>query len=192
MSEREPSPGAVTALLVAWRAGDASALDRLVPLVYAELKRIARRRLRDTGPGETLQPTSLVHEAFIRLVAGQVDWRNRAHFFAVASSTMRNISVDHYRRRSSRKRGGDAVRVELTGEPASGAAPDPVDLLALDEALTRLERLDSRQAKVVELRYLTGLTDDETAEVLGCSPITVQRDWRSARAWLFRQLESTS
>jgi RNA polymerase sigma factor (TIGR02999 family) len=186
-----PASGDVTALLRSWRAGDPAALDRLVSLVYDVLRQLAAQRLRRSGAGGvTLQPTALVNEAFLRLVHGDVDWQSRAHFFAVASKTMRNVAIDHARRRQAGKRGGDAVRVDLTAaaevtEPGSTV----VDVLALDEALSRLEALDARQAKVVELRFFAGLSADETAAVLDCSPSTVERDWRTARAWLFRELE---
>jgi RNA polymerase sigma factor (TIGR02999 family) len=189
MSAQASASGDVTALLRAWRAGDSAALDRLVPLVYGALRQLAAQRLRGGSGPATLQPTALVHEAFLRLVRGDIDWQSRAHFFAVASRTMRNVAIDHARRRQADKRGGDAVRVDLTsaGEPAP--AVPVVDVLALDEALSRLEALDPRQAKVVELRFFAGLSEDETAAVLDCSPATVTRDWRTARAWLFRELE---
>ncbi|MFN7942811.1 MAG: sigma-70 family RNA polymerase sigma factor [Thermoanaerobaculia bacterium] len=188
MSAPETPAGEVTALLKAWRDGDAAALDRLVPLVYEDLRRIAGQRLRRASSGETLQPTALVHEAFLRLVHGKIDWRSRAHFFAVASTTMRNVAVDYARRRLAQKRGGAAVQVELALDSGAEGAPPAIDIVALDQALDRLAALDARQAKVVELRFFAGLSLEETAEVLGCSAITVQREWRSARAWLFRAL----
>jgi len=189
MNSEAPADGDVTALLRSWRAGDPAALDHLVPLVYDVLRQLAAQRLRGARSAVTLQPTALVHEAFLRLVHGEVDWQSRAHFFAVASRTMRNVAIDHARRRQAGKRGGHAVRVDLTGEPDVAAAGTAVDVLALDEALSRLEALDPRQAKVVELRFFAGLSEEETAAVLGCSPSTVERDWRTARAWLFRELE---
>jgi RNA polymerase sigma factor (TIGR02999 family) len=181
--------GDVTSLLRAWRGGDPQALDQLVPLVYDTLRQLAAQRLRNAGSGATLQPTALVHEAFLRLVHGQIDWQSRAHFFAVASKTMRNVAIDHARRRLASKRGGDVLRVGITADEVAAAAESAVDVLALDEALSRLEALDARQAKVVELRFFAGLSAEETAEVLDCSLTTVVRDWRTARAWLFRELE---
>jgi RNA polymerase sigma factor (TIGR02999 family) len=188
MNADAPASRDVTALLRSWRGGDPAALDLLVPMVYDTLRRLAAQRLRGAAPA-TLQPTALVHEAFLRLVHGDVDWQSRAHFFAVASTTMRNVAIDHARRRHAGKRGGDAVFVDLTHEAEAAAAVPAVDVLALDEALSRLEALDSRQAKVVELPFFAGLSAEETAEVLDCSLATVTRDWRTARAWLFRELE---
>ena len=189
MDDRAPASD-VTALLRSWRAGDSAALDLLVPLVYDTLRQLAGQRLRSAGSRPvTLQPTALVHEAFLRLVHGDIDWQSRAHFFAVASRTMRNIAIDHARRRGADKRGGDVVHVDLTSDSELAAAGPVIDLLALDEALSRLEALDARQARVVELRFFAGLSAEETAEVLGCSEATVVRDWRIARAWLMRELE---
>jgi RNA polymerase sigma factor (TIGR02999 family) len=191
MNAQAPPSGDLTTLLRAWRSGDPAALDQLVPLVYDVLRQLAAQRLRNSGSGAaTLQPTALVHEAFLRLVHGEVDWQSRAHFFAVASTTMRNVAIDHARRRQAGKRGGDVVRVQLTSEVEAAAEGPAVDVLALDVALSRLEALDSRQAKVVELRFFAGLSSEETAAVLDCSPSTVERDWRTARAWLFRELEA--
>jgi RNA polymerase sigma factor (TIGR02999 family) len=192
MNAEAPPSGDVTSLLRSWRGGDAAALDLLVPLVYDALRQLAAQRLRGSAAGAiTLQPTALVHEAFLRLVHGEIDWQSRAHFFAVASKTMRNVAIDHARRRHADKRGGDAVRVELTEGVGVAAGGPGVDVLALDEALSRLETLDARQAKVVELRFFAGLSTAETAVVLDCSSATVERDWRSARAWLFRELEGS-
>jgi RNA polymerase sigma factor (TIGR02999 family) len=189
MDDRAPASD-VTALLRSWRAGDSAALDLLLPLVYDTLRQLAGQRLRSAGSRPvTLQPTALVHEAFLRLVHGDIDWQSRAHFFAVASRTMRNIAIDHARRRGADKRGGDVVHVDLTSDSEIAAAGPVIDLLALDEALSRLEALDARQARVVELRFFAGLSAEETAEVLGCSEATVVRDWRIARAWLMRELE---
>ena len=190
MNAKAPASGDVTGLLRAWRHGDQAALDLLVPLVYDALRQLAAQRLRSAGSGAmTLQPTALVHEAFLRLVHGEIDWQSRGHFFAVASKTMRNVAVDHARRRGAGKRGGDVLRVDLTAAMDAADAPE-VDVLALDQALSRLEALDERQAKVVELRFFAGLSAEETAAVLDCSPATVVRDWRTARAWLFRELEA--
>ena len=181
-------PGEVTRLLLEWSRGDRAALDALVPHVYAELRRQADRYLRRQRPGHTLQATALVHEAFLRLVdQTSVSFRDRAHFFAVASRAMRQILVDHARRHAADKRGGAATRLVLEDGTAS-VLPRGVDLMALDDALARLEALDAAQARLVELRFFGGLTVEGTAVVLGCSPATVKRSWSSARAWLFGEL----
>jgi RNA polymerase sigma factor (TIGR02999 family) len=178
----------VTELLEAWSGGDREALDRLVPLVYAELRRRARAQLARERGAHTLQPTALVHEAFLRLVDQRgARWQNRAQFYAVAAQVMRRILVDHARARAAAKRGGDAVRVALEAVEESGASPE-VDILALHQTLERLAAQDERQARVVELRYFGGLSVEETAEVLGVAEITVKRDWAMARAWLYREL----
>jgi len=177
----------VTGLLIDWSKGDQQALDRLIPLVYNELKSIARRHLRRENSDHTLQSTALVHEAYLRLVdQNRVHWQNRAHFFAVAGQLIRRILVDHARRRLAGKRGGTLRR--LTLDEVASPSGSKVDLLALDEALTHLSAMDAQQARVVELRYFAGLTVSESAEALGISPATVQRDWTTARAWLYRQL----
>jgi RNA polymerase sigma factor (TIGR02999 family) len=182
-------PGDVTRLLLAWSRGDRGALDALVPHVYAELRRQADRYLRRQRAGHTLQATALVHEAFLRLVdQTSVSFRDRAHFFAVASRAMRQILVDHARRRLADKRGGPATRLVLEDGIAS-VQPRGVDLMALDDALRRLEALDPAQARLVELRFFGGLTVEETASVLDCSPATVKRAWSSARAWLYGELK---
>ena len=184
-----PATG-VTELLIDWSNGDEQALDRLMPLVYSELKSIARRHLRREEARHTLQSTALVHEAYLRLVdQNRVRWQNRAHFFAVAGQLIRRILVDHARRRRAAKRGGAAQSLTLD-QAVAGTGGRNVDLLALDEALTNLSELDAQQARVVELRYFAGLTVAESAEALGVSPATVQRDWTTARAWLFRQLNT--
>jgi RNA polymerase sigma factor (TIGR02999 family) len=181
-------PTDVTGLLAAWRAGDAAARDRLVPLVYAELRRMAHGYMRDERPGHLLQTTALVHEAYLRLVdVTRVDWRSRNHFFAVSAQMMRRILVEAARRRHADKRGGDATHVALD-ECAVGAGEPSMDVLALDEALERLTTLDARKARVVELRYFAGLSVEETANVLEVSAETVMRDWRMARLWLRREL----
>ena len=180
----------ITALLQAHAAGDPGALERLLPQVYDQLRRIARSRLRRERPGHTLAPTELVHEAFMKLLpVERVDWRSRAHFFAIASRAMRNVLVDHAVRRGAAKRGAGAQLVSIDEEHA--AAEQPLDaLIALSEALSRLERLDPRQAQVVECRFFGGLSLDETAEALNTSAATVSRDWTFARAWLHHELKT--
>lgn len=180
----------VTRLLSAWRAsGDERLLDELVPLVYDELRDLAARRLGGERPDHTLRATALVHEAYARLVDADVDFVDRAHFFALAATTMRRILVDHARARSRKKRGGDAHHVTLSEELA--ASPDrPEELVALDDALTRLAERDERKAKVVELHFFGGMTYAETAAALGISDATVDRDLRLAKAWLARELSS--
>jgi RNA polymerase sigma factor (TIGR02999 family) len=187
----EPSED-LTQLLRRWRGGDRDALDALLPRVYERLRALARARLRGERPDHTLDTTGLVHEAYLRLAAGATpDWQDRSHFFAVASTAMRRVLIDHAKQRQARKRGGAAVRVELDAVSwHEGAAPtvEPDALLALDDALTRLEALHPRQAKAVELRYFAGLTLEEAAQVLGTSAPTVLRDLRFAQAWLARGL----
>lgn len=184
-----PAPSDVTRLLLAWRGGDRAALERLVPLVYAELRRQAHRQMRRERPGHTLQTTALVNETYLRLVdSKRVRWQNRAHFFAVCAQLMRRILIDHARARRSLKRGGDAVHVALDDTPV-GSSPPHADLLALDEALTRLAAMDMRKSRVVELRYFAGLSVEETAEALDLSPDTVMRDWKMAKLWLLRELK---
>lgn len=176
----------VTALLKDWGGGDRAALERLMPLVYAELRRVAASYLRAERPDHTLQPTALVHEAYLRLVdQSSVKWQNRAHFFGIASQMMRRILVDHARRRQAAKR--DAASFFLRTPNAEDDGRDP-ELLALDAALGGLESLDARQARIVELRFFGGLTVEETAEVTGVSPATVKREWQTARAWLAREI----
>ena len=185
-----PPPADVTALLLAWGAGDGSAAERLLPAVYDELRRQAERAMRREGE-HTLQATALVHEAYLRLVdQRRVEWRNRAHFFGIAAQMMRRVLVDHARARLSHKRGGGAQVVMLSDADVatpSGDA-DALDVLALHEALERLAALDADQARVVELRYFGGLSIEETAEALSVSPATVKREWAVARAWLRREL----
>ena len=182
-------PGEVTVLLRAWQAGDRSALDRLMPMVYQNLKRLAARHMRGERPDHTLQPTALVHEAFLRMMNRRADWQSRRHFFAVAAQSMRRVAVDYARARVSRKRGGKAVHVDLTAvAEAAAVEPQSVDVLALDQALTELERLDPQQARLVELRFFAGFSIEECAETLGVSEVTVWRQWRLAKAFLFREL----
>jgi RNA polymerase sigma factor (TIGR02999 family) len=183
----------VTGLLRRWSEGDEEALQKLMPIVYAELRRLAGHYLRLERPDHTLQPTALVHEAFLRLVGQkEVVWQNRAHFFGIAAQMMRRILVDHARRRKAAKRDAATYRVERTQPEAEAAFDRDPELLALDEALTQLEALDPKQARIVELRFFGGLTVEETAEVAGISTATVKREWRTARAWLRRELDSTA
>jgi RNA polymerase sigma-70 factor, ECF subfamily len=180
----------ITRLLREWQGGNAQALERLVPLVYDELHTLASRYLSRERRDHTLQTTALVHEAYLKL-AGQreVDWQSRAHFFGIAAQMMRRILVDHARRVGRAKRGGDAVHLSLEDNDApSSSAVDPVDAYALDRALARLESLDPRQGRVVELRFFGGLTIAETAEVMSLSSITINREWAVAKAWLYREL----
>ena len=178
----------ITRLLIAWRNGEAAALDDLMPLVYLELKRIARNFMRRQRVGHTLQTTALVNEAFVRLVdSDKVNWQDRSHFFAMSAQLMRRILVDAARRRNSAKRGGERIQVTLADDLKS-ANEGQVDVVAIDEALARLASLNQRQAQIVELRYFGGLTEDEIAETLNISSRTVRRDWNLARAWLYREL----
>ena len=178
----------VTQWLLQWSGGDQAALDQLMPAVYTELHRVAVSYLRREQAGHTLQPTALVHEAYLRLVdESRVDWHSRAHFFGVAARLMRQILVDHARRRHAAKRGGGAFKVTLEDARANYEPPD-LDLLALDHALNELAALDPQQSRVVELRFFGGLTLEETAEALGVSSKTVARDWEFARAWLHREM----
>ena len=178
----------ITHLLKEWSDGDPRALDELTPLVYEELRQQAARYLRKERPGHSLQETALINEAFLRLIdVKDVQWQNRAHFFGIAANLMRRILVDHARRRDAEKRGGDHIR--LTFDDAFAIAREPaVDLLAIDEALDRLAAIDEQQARVVELRFFSGLSVEETAAALGVSPKTVKRDWSVARAWLRREI----
>jgi RNA polymerase sigma factor (TIGR02999 family) len=180
----------VTTLLHAWRAGDAAACERLIPLVYQELHRRAAAYLRHERPGHTLQPTALVHEAYLRLVnQDRAVWQNRAQFFGVASQIMRRILVDHARRGRMAKRSGRWARVTLD-ERIAFKMPD-VDVLDLDDALTRLAEFDPRKSRIAELKFFGGLSLSETAHVLGISVATVERDWQAARAWLYVALKGT-
>lgn len=180
----------VTALLGEWSRGDATALDQLLPLVYAELRRIAARQIRSERANHTLQPTALVHEVYLRLVdQRQVDWRDRAHFLGVAARVMRRILVDHARRHSAHKRGAGVPCVSIDDAKELVASED-LPILALDEALERLEAFDSDLSRIVELRAFGGMTIEEAAHVLKVSPSTAKRDWRTAKAWLHRELDS--
>ena len=186
-----PSSHQVTQLLADWSRGDQTALDKLLPLVHEELRRLAHHYMSRESPGHTLQTTALVNEAYVRLVdQKEFQWQNRAHFFAVAAQVMRHILIDHARARSRAKRGGKAQRVPL--EEAIVMSPERAsELLALDEALSELEKVDARRSKVVELRYFGGLSIEETAEVLKVNPTTVNRDWRWAKAWLYKAVTSS-
>ena len=185
----------ITRLLKAWGRGDEGALDRLMPLVYTQLRAQARRYMRDERSGVTMQTTALVHEAYLRLTSAEdVDWHDRVHFFALSAQIMRRILVDAARKRAAAKRGGGALRanhssaIDLDQFPSADS--DAASLCALDDALESLAQLDPRRAKVIELRFFGGLSVEETAEVLEVSPQTVMRDWRLARAWLARELQA--
>jgi RNA polymerase sigma factor (TIGR02999 family) len=182
----------VTRVLCAIENGDQHAASQLLPLVYEELRRLAANKMAQEKSGHTLQPTALVHEAFMRLVGGdeQRPWDGRGHFFAAAAESMRRILIESARRRNAEKRGGGRVRQELADDDAVTDVQDDATLLLLDEALTKLELEDAKLAKLVELRYFTGLTIDEAAEVLGVSPRTVKRNWTYARAWLRREMDA--
>ena len=183
------SPQEVTQLLIDWRDGDKSALDKLMLLVYDELHELARRYMKGERGDHTLQTTALVNEAYLKLVGQQSsDWQNRAHFFGVAAQVMRHLLIDHARSRRYARRGGSTVRITL--DDAIAAAPgESIDLLALNEALDRLDAIDERKRRIVELRYFGGLSVEETAEVLGLSVITIKREWLKAKAWLYRELK---
>jgi RNA polymerase sigma factor (TIGR02999 family) len=182
------SPEQVTQWLIAWSSGDQTALDKLMPLVYDELHRLAHHYMSRERPGHTLQTTALVNEAYLRLIDQKsVSWQNRAHFFAVAAQVMRQILVDYARRRQVLKRGGQAVKVSLD-EAAIVSQERGADLVALDDALTSLAAIDPRKSQIVELRFFGGLSVEETAEVLKVSPRTVMRQWSLAQAWLYREL----
>lgn len=183
------SPEEITVLLHQWRGGNREAFDRLIPLVYDELKVIASRRLAREWQGDALQTTALVNEAYLKLVGQRaVDWQNRAHFFAIAAQLMRRIVVDDARRRRSQKRGQPGVTLTADQVAAPESSVSAVDVLALDAALGELERLDPDQGRLVELRFFAGMTVEETAAVLGLSPATVKRDWAVAKGWLYRAL----
>ena len=187
------SPEEVTRLLREWGEGNQAAFDELMPLVYAELHRIASRYMATQNPGHTLQTTALIHEACIRLICDSATrWENRAHFFGVAAKCMRHILVDYARARGAGKRGGDGYRSVRLDEAVAVSGEHITDIVALDDALTDLARLNPRQSEVVELKYFGGLTVEETAEVLNVSGETVMRDWRAAKSWLYLQLSHES
>jgi RNA polymerase sigma factor (TIGR02999 family) len=181
----------VTELLQAWQQGDREALERLLPLVYDELRRVARARLRRERPGHTLQATALVHEAYVRLVGGEPPqhWNSRGHFFAAAAEAMRRILIDNARRKRARRHGGGQQRVELEQMEIAAAAKDD-QLLAVHDALEKLEAEEKRMAELVKLRFFVGLTNKEAAEILGVSEPTVERWWAFARAWLYREIQA--
>jgi RNA polymerase sigma-70 factor (ECF subfamily) len=185
----EGPPDQVTGLLQAWRGGDEAALDKLIPLVYADLHRLAHFYMARERPGNTLQTSALVNESYLRLIdASRVDWRDRAHFFAVAAKLMRQVLMQNARVRHARKRGGHAVRVEFN-ESFVPAPEQDKDLIALDDALNGLARIDPSEAQIVELRFFGGLSEEETAHVLGISDRTVRREWDHAKVWLLRELK---
>jgi len=178
----------ITQLLQKWQEGNNEALETLMPLVYAELKRLAGSYLRRERPDHTLQSAALVNEAYLRLVdQTQTQWQNKAHFFGIAAQMMRRILADHARGHNAAKRGAGMPELELN-EAVAQAQTKSVDLLDLEEALQKLEKLDAQQGKIVELRFFGGLSIEDTANVLGISPATVKRDWAAARAWLFREV----
>jgi RNA polymerase sigma factor (TIGR02999 family) len=183
----------LTGLLIEWGQGDKAALDRLTPLVYDEIRRIAHRYVQREREGQTLQTTALVNEAYLRLAgSANISWQNRAHFYAVTAQVMRRILIDHARRRHYVKHGGEVQRVAFevaVSEVAQMSQSRAAELLALDEALAELAKLDPRKSRVVELRYFGGMNIEETAKVLEVSPMTVRRDWRAAKAWLFRRMK---
>src|SRR5215468_10612876 len=184
----KPNPHEVTHLLLAWSNGDKSAMDQLMPLVYGELRRLAKQHMRRERAGHTLQTTALIHEAYLRLIdANQVRLENRRHFFAAASRLMRQVLVDLARERGSHKRGGAAQQVSLDEALVVSKQRDE-GLLALDEALNALAEIDARKSRMVELRFFGGLSVEETAETLGVSVETIHRDWRLAKSWLLRRL----
>jgi RNA polymerase sigma-70 factor, ECF subfamily len=182
--------GNITQLLLKWSGGDQAALDQLMPLVYDELRQLARSYLRRRGNRHSMQPTALVNEAYLRLVnPREVDWRNRAQFFGLAAKLMRDLLVDHVRERRAAKRGGGKYNLSLTYADQTERRPQSeIDLIALDEALNRLSALSERQGRIVELRFFGGLTIPETAAALGISHATIEREWSAARAWLYSEL----
>jgi len=192
MPEKPRNSPEITQLLVAWGKGDETALDQLIPVVYGELRRIAGNFMRRQNQAHTLQASALVNEAFLRLVdSNKVNWQSRTHFFAVSAQLMRRVLVDAARRRNSQKRGGDRLRITLD-DRVDISNENETDLVSLDEAMTRLADLNPRHSRIVELRYFGGLTEEQVAETLNISARTVRRDWAVARAWLYRELQSTN
>ena len=190
------SPDIVSELLVLWNAGDVSAREALVPFVYDELRRIARRCLAGQGRDHTLQPTALVHEAYLRFARRDAaNYRDRVHFFALAAQIMRQILIDHARKSASAKRGANAVTLSLDealDRPAEGPKQTTLDLIALDNAMNQLAKLDARQCRIVELRFFGGLSIDEAAEIVEISPATAKREWATARVWLHRMMSESA
>jgi RNA polymerase sigma factor (TIGR02999 family) len=187
----EPSSQEVTHLLLAWGNGDQAALDKLMPLVYDDLRRLAKRYMRGQRAGHTLQTTALVNEAYLRLIdSNRVNWHDRTHFFAISAGLIRRVLIDFARAKNSLKRGGDHIKITLN-EQIEVPFEKETDLVALDEALQNLAKLSLRQSQIVELRYFGGLNEEEIAETLKISARTVRRDWNVARAWLFRELSGT-
>ena len=183
------SPQEITQLLADWGGGDRSALEKLLPLVQAELRQIARRQISHERPGHTLQATALINEAYLKLLGQEgFEWHNRAHFFAVCAQIMRHILIDHARAHARDKRGGGAIKVSLNDADAAVAGEKAEHLIALEEALSFLERVDPQKGRIVELRYFGGLSIEETAEVLNISPRTVRREWQRSKAWLYRMI----
>ena len=182
----------VTALLLRWNEGDGTAREKLVPLIYDELRRLARHCIARQHHQNTLQSTALVHEAYLRLIGNNsVHWNDRVHFFAVAAQLMRNILVDHARMKNAKKRGGECITLSLTPDVAISKQRE-LDLVALDDALKGLAALDERQCRIVELRFFAGLSIDETSQALQISPATVKREWATARLWLLREMDRTA
>jgi len=191
MSDAVPFSADLTGLLVQWSQGDQKALDRLMPLIYAECRRIAAHHLQHERPDHTLDPTALVHELYLRLAdQRRATWENRAQFFGIAAQLMRRILVDYARARRATKRGGSALLLSLDAAVDTPNASRSEDVLAIDDALQRLTLLDAEQVRIIELRFFAGLTVEETAHVVGRSPRTVKREWRVAKAWLHRELQS--
>jgi RNA polymerase sigma factor (TIGR02999 family) len=183
------APEDVTNMLIRWSQGDRAALDRLMPVVYQELHQIAERYFRRERSDNTLQPTALVNEAYIRLISQSgVDWKNRAQFFGIAATTMRRILVERARARNAAKRGSGDRKLDLTGVSDASIDESRLDLLALDQALEELSSFDPQQCRIVEAKFFGGLSIEETAQVIGVSPATVKREWALAKAWLFREL----
>jgi RNA polymerase sigma factor (TIGR02999 family) len=184
-------PKEITQLLLSWSKGDQAALDQLIPLVYPELRKLARQYMGRENPEHTLQTSALINEAYLRLVDQQaVEWQDRAHFFAVAAQVMRHILIDHARSHRFTKRGGGAQHLPLDDAEVVGQER-AVELVALDDALANLAKIDERKSKIVELRFFGGLSVEETAEVIKVAPITVMREWRAAKAWLYREISET-
>jgi RNA polymerase sigma-70 factor (ECF subfamily) len=188
-----PQSNQVTRLLLDWSQGDKAALNQLMPLVYQELRKLASSYLRSERPDHTLQPTALIHEAYLRMIGGAMpEWQSRAHFFGVAARLMRQILVEHARTRHAAKRGGDQHKISLDDVPEVFAQSDAVELLALDYALTKLSSFDDRRSRILEMRAFGGMSVEETAQALGISERTVKREMRLAQAWMRRELEQTA